>query len=158
MIDEDDPPAPDPSEPIPARFLGRTDDSDEWRSAGAKELALARIRGIDRTDVLDEWFRIAEILDLVPGDREIVEALNRRRIYLREAGDRPESFDGKRSPSDPKDVIFLDEDGEPRSPESRSWEYRPTDPSGFSVDVSVSAPHSSEQGSLEAFADGGEEE
>lgn len=165
MTDDDGPPAPDPSEPNPGRFLGMLDDGGLWVSSSAKQLALARIRGIDYMEVLDEFYRSAEILELVPDDEEIVRALNERRVYLREHGDRPERLGGERTPAPQKpEVVFLDEDGNPRSEASRSYQHRGysksarRSSSGSTGGSSGSSTDSSTQDSLTAFADGGVEE
>lgn len=89
----------------PARFLDTTLVDDR------RELVVARIRGIDGLDVVDAWIQVEQALDR---DRESVrELLERRRDWLLEHGDRKERLDGERSPAAPKEVVWIDEDGEP---------------------------------------------
>jgi hypothetical protein len=81
-------------------------------------LALARIRGIDRLDVAREWIDVE--LELVEyrenGPRSaIIAELNRRveelKQYRPDRRDAPREIDPSRKVDE---VLFLDEDGEPR--------------------------------------------
>lgn len=100
----------------PARFLDR--DTRGRDPLDALRLPIARIRGIDRLEVLARWQAVARDLDAHPA---IIDALRTRGNTLREHGERPRRDpdpDALRkraaelAPEDPRDAVFLDEDGE----------------------------------------------
>lgn len=75
-------------------------------------LAEARIRGIDRLGVLNGYLQVERSLDRGPRD-QVVELLEQRRDLLLELGDRDDRDVGPRDPAPEKDVVIIDEDGNP---------------------------------------------
>lgn len=83
-----------------------------------KKTALARIRGVDRLDVLEKMIEVE--VNREGGPREdVLGAINQRKLLLEEYGERPDRLDeaGERSPAPAKSVVFVDEDGELVEPE-----------------------------------------
>lgn len=72
----------------PARFIGRDVGSDE-----GVDITLARIRGLDDSELLDEYLRIEAS---VFKRRRVVAALNRRKLELDTIGDRAEQLKHRR--------------------------------------------------------------
>lgn len=65
------------------------EDPGEFLQSTSDELAIARIRGIDRIAVLDGWVEVAQELDA--GD-DVMEELRLRASFLNRKGERPEEF------------------------------------------------------------------
>ncbi|SDJ33799.1 hypothetical protein SAMN05216226_102192 [Halovenus aranensis] len=80
----------------PARFL----DHDLIQDSDKRQLAMARIRGIDRIEVIRGWIAVERALDR-PTRTGIIRALEEREDTLQEIGERPErlQFGPRRPPS-----------------------------------------------------------
>lgn len=92
----------------PARFLDHNFEGDH------RTLVVARIRAIDQLGVVNAWIQIER--ELVRGPREpVIELLEQRREWILEHGGREDRLqdEDERTPAAPKDVVWLDEDGEP---------------------------------------------
>lgn len=94
----------------PAQFL----DHDLAADGDRRRLAIARIEGIDHLGVVNAWVQVERELDRGPRER-VIELLEQRRDWLLEHGDRDDRLedDHERAQVAPKDVVWLDEDGEP---------------------------------------------
>lgn len=91
----------------PARFL-----------CGTRELAAARIRGLERLETANAYLAIARRLDVAA---ELKRAIEDRRDELEEIGDledRLEDAEPRELRDRDVEVVWLDEDGEPRDRES----------------------------------------
>jgi len=98
----------------PARYLD-SDVVERGRghtTSTGRDLLFARIRGIDRLGVINAWIQVERALERGPRE-PVITLLERRRDWLLENGDSEDRPDGEREPSAPKEVVFLDEDGEP---------------------------------------------
>lgn len=81
----------------PARFL----DQELYSDHDARQLAFARIRGIDKFSVISAWKAVERALDRGPRQR-VIDELNKREETLQRIGERPE-----RTPDDPRVLPLL---------------------------------------------------
>ena len=108
----------------PGRFL----DMDLFArdAAGSTgHLLRARIRGIDRLDVLRAWIAAERRLDRGPREK-VIELLEEREAELQEIGERPDRLPlGPRRPPEwttqESAAVFIDEDGTERDQERSTF-------------------------------------
>lgn len=77
----------------PARFLDHdlVERGNRHTDRTLQRLVRARIRGIDRLEVVNAWIAVERKLDRGPRDR-IIDLLEERKVYLEEHGGRPKDL------------------------------------------------------------------
>ena len=117
----------------PARFLDAPLLEPDREGASPFLLAKARVRGIDRVDVLQAWIDVEVALERGPRE-PVIALLNQRKAELGELGERPERLGDQRwfNPDPPKSIAVWPEndDGEQSTTYSRPTRRNATTSTG----------------------------